>query len=119
MDNRRNFQRVKFETKSELEIDNTPYPASLLDISLKGALLQMETNCPVRIGDTCQLNITLPSSSIAMTFEVKLVHVHDNKCGCKFLRQDIDTITHLRRLLELNIGDAGELDHEMALWLKG
>ncbi|MCF6289935.1 MAG: PilZ domain-containing protein [Desulfobacterales bacterium] len=119
MADRRNFQRIKFSTTSMLKVGDSPYQGDLLDISLNGALLRFDTLPPVHRGEICDLEIRLPASEISMNFKVELVHSDDgNEYGLKFISQDIETITHLRRLVELNMGDSEEFNREFSHWLK-
>ena len=55
-----------------------------------------------------------PSSEITLTFNAELVHNHQNKLGLKFWSTDINTMTHLRRLLELNVADYDAITHELS-----
>ena len=119
MADRRNFQRIKFSSTSMLKVGDTPYQGDLLDISLNGALLQFAASPPIHQGEIYDLEIRLPASDISMNFKVALVHSDDgNEYGFKFISQDIGTITHLRRLVELNIGDSDKFDREFSRWLK-
>ena len=87
--------------------------ASWQDISLTGALI--ETNGPWdgKPGEECQLSLTLaPDATIGMWAEIMHVDGHHVGLRCKSI--DIDSITHLRRLVELNSGDPALLDREFS-----
>lgn len=118
MDERRLFKRVKFESNSNLEIEDKSYEGDLTDISLRGALFYSDQDIPLNDGDNAILRIYLPPSDITLTFDVLLAHRRDNSFGFKFISEDIDTITHLRRLLELNLGEDGDIGLEITHWLK-
>ncbi|MCF6150594.1 MAG: PilZ domain-containing protein [Candidatus Kuenenia sp.] len=118
MDGKRHFSRVHFEAHTQVKYHNKTYRGELLDISLKGALLEIREAIPVNMGESCEITIHLPSSNINLVFEAKLVHIHQNYFGFKFVSEDIDTITHLRRLIELNIGSHEQVTGELAYWLK-
>jgi hypothetical protein len=90
----------------------------LLDISLHGALVQAKNDIPIEMGDSCEVSIHLLESEITMLFEADLAHKHENRFGFKFTGGDTETITHLRRLMELNIGSSEVLDREISLWLE-
>ncbi len=117
MENRRHYKRIKFETESNLTINDTSYHCELLDLALKGALLQTSEELPLADGESCRINIFLPASNIALRFEGQLVHRRGDLLGFKFLTVDIETLMHLRRLLELNIGDGDEVSREFDYWL--
>jgi len=118
MDERRNFQRVAFATHAEIKCNGKKYTGELLDISLKGALVLGKGDIPLGQGSRCQLSIHLLDSEVTLLFEADIVHCRDNRFGFKFISEDTETATHLRRLLELNIGSSDVIDREVAFWLK-
>ncbi|MFC1837260.1 PilZ domain-containing protein [Thermodesulfobacteriota bacterium] len=119
MDDRRKFHRVPFATEAEINFAKATHKVDLLDISLQGALVQGKGAIPLKKGDPCQLSIHLLDSEITMQFDVSLVHRQGNNLGFRFTSEDTETMTHLRRLLELNIGSSDVLDREISFWLKG
>ncbi len=118
MDERRNFQRVPFATEAEINCNEKKYHGELLDISLQGALINYQGTIPLEEGSLCILSIHLLDSEITMQFDVNLVHREGNKFGFKFIGEDTETMAHLRRLLELNIGSSEVIDKEISFWLK-
>lgn len=118
MGEKRYFKRVKFETDLKIDFAGKTFEGELLDISFKGALLHTEVGIPMKKGEICRLNIHLPSSGIKMNFEAQLIHIDNNHLGFKFSSEDVDTMAHHKRLLELNLGSAEDLDREIASWLK-
>ena len=119
MRNQRHFSRIQFDVHTHIIVHEKTYKTELLDISLKGALLAFEEEAPLlKVGDTCTLNIHLPSSSINLVFEAKLVHLHEETYGIKFIREEIETFTHLRRLIELNLGDGDQVTNELHFLLE-
>ena len=118
MDERRKFHRVPFATKAEIKYAKNKYKGELIDISLQGALVQGKGDIPLEEGVSCELSIHLLDSEITMQFDADLVHRQENKFGFKFTSEDTETMTHLRRLLELNIGSSEVIDNEISFWLK-
>ncbi len=118
MNEKRNFQRVPFATGAAIACQGKKYHGELLDISLQGALVLCKGKVPLVKGSRCQLSVHLLDTEIIMQFEADIVHHQDNRLGFKFMGIDTETATHLRRLLELNIGSSEALDRELALWLK-
>jgi len=115
---RRNFQRVPFATEAEINCKEKKFLGELLDISLQGALIQGKGTIPIETGNICQLAVQLLNSEITLQFDVNLVHREENRLGFRFTGEDTETMTHLKRLLELNIGSSEILDKEISLWLK-
>lgn len=118
MSEKRYFKRIKFETDSKIDLKGTSYKCELLDISFKGALLRCPNNIPIKKGEFCKLHIHLPSSEVNLDFDTQLIHSDNNHLGFKFESEDLDTMTHHRRLIELNLGGDEYLDNEIDSWLK-
>jgi hypothetical protein len=118
MAERRNFQRVPFGCKAEIHYNGRKYPAELLNICLLGAMALCKDSIPLAEGNCCELSIHLLDSEITLQFDAKVIHYQKNRLGFQFISVDTETATHLRRLLELNIGSAEVIDKELAFWLK-
>lgn len=109
---RRNFWRAVFHSPVRLSAGGADVEARLLDISLKGALLETGTDWNGKPGDSCRLSLELtPEASITMSAQV--MHREGRQLGLRCESIDLDSITHLRRLVELNSGDAGILDRDL------
>src|SRR5471030_596335 len=110
---RRRFKRIEFDARTELSQGNRTWPVKLLDLSLKGLLIQRPTPW---LGDTNQpftVDIHL-NVDVEVRMDVRLCHDDHEQLGFQCLHIGLDSISHLRRLIELNLGDAKELDREMA-----
>ncbi len=115
MKERRKFSRINFVADVKVQFKGSAFEAELLDISLRGALLQLKATKPLELGlmEDCGLSFTLTPSAIRLDFNIKLVHLRHNHFGFKFISEDLATITHLRRLLELNLGDDAMITGEL------
>ena len=118
MDERRNFQRVSFAARTEIICAGKKYHCELTNISLRGALVLADRTLPLEEGSRCKLAIHLLDSEIILRFETDIIHRRDNRCGFKFISEDLETAIHLKRLLELNIGSSTAMEKEVARWLK-
>lgn len=112
MEQRRHFGRIPFGTTTFLEIDDRSITGTLLDISLKGALISLETPIKSDEGRPCRLTVPL-SEEVVLNFNAEVVHCQPDRTGIKFTMLDSDTFSHLVRLLELNSGDAEEVEKEL------
>ncbi|HEX8963593.1 MAG TPA: PilZ domain-containing protein [Rhodocyclaceae bacterium] len=115
---RRKFWRAAFSAPVKLVSDSAAVDAKLDDISLKGALLEVPSDWPGKAGDRCKLHLRLGgerSEEIAMWGRV--THLEGRKVGLACESIDIDSITHLRRLVELNSGDPTLLERELSALL--
>jgi hypothetical protein len=112
--NRRDFWRAPFRDHAHLTCpEGIARQARLHDISLKGALLEMGDDWQGRTGDRCQLHLQL-SADVAIDMKGTVVHVDGRRMGLRCDEIDIDSITALRRLVELNAGDSDILERELS-----
>ncbi|NJD05280.1 MAG: PilZ domain-containing protein [Methylococcaceae bacterium] len=117
---RRRFWRAAFNAPVNLTGDKFGIDATLDDISLKGALLECPEGWRGTVGERCHLTLLLggePSAKIVM--EGHIAHIEGRRVGLNCDSIDLDSITHLRRLVELNAGDPELLDRELVILLGG
>ena len=117
MEDKRYYKRINFHVNAAARVNNILYAGELYDISLKGALIKMNRGLEPSLSKTGTVMLKLPNSNITLKFEARIVHQKDNFLGFKFEGADVDSITHLRRLLILNTGDEEEIDREIVYWL--
>lgn len=110
---KRKFQRVSFHAKANLQFGGQTWPTEVLDLSLKGALVERPQAWDEATRSTGMLFIHLHDSDTEIAMQVHISHQEQNHIGlaCDFI--DIDSITHLRRLVELNLGDSTLLEREL------
>lgn len=115
--NNRRFRRIPFEAQVSLNIDQKVWAGELMDVAMKGALVSTIEPLPIAPDTPCSLCISLPGTPISLDFEVQLIHSEDNHYGFKFISENLETLTHLRKLIELNTGDAETTRSELSEWL--
>lgn len=111
---RRHYVRVQFDSPGQLRWAGQAVPVRVLDLSLKGALLQATANAAaLNPGLLCELTVPLAHQEyIAMSVEV--AHLQEDSIGVVCRSMDIDSVTHLRRLIELQLGDPALLERDLA-----
>ena len=110
------FSRVPFDCDVTIIDHGTRWTTQLLDISLNGALITRPQDWHPAIGDECELQLKLSDSDIIIDMEQAMIaHIHDDRIGCKCEIIDIDSISHLKRLVELNLGDPELVHRELAM----
>lgn len=112
-DNRRRFSRIQFHRAAELVLGTDRYPVEVIDVSLNGALLQVPPGFSGRAGQPCSLSIRLEPSESHIRMIGELAHVERGRVGLRREEIDLESMAHLRRLVELNLGDASLLDREL------
>lgn len=110
---RRKFSRILFDAHVELAQGEFHWRASLLDISLKGLLLQQKLPAEVSVKDPVLVKILL-SDNTCIAMSVTVAHQHHQQTGLVCSSIDIDSVSHLRRLIELNLGDAAAAERELS-----
>jgi hypothetical protein len=113
---RRKYSRINFDATCQLHQGDNEWITKLLDISLKGILI----DCPDQFDDAdknapFEVTIQLPDSSEAIIMSLQFSHQDDHQMGFKCDYIDLDSITHLKRLVELNLGDTELLNRELAM----
>ncbi|WP_105213205.1 PilZ domain-containing protein [Pseudoalteromonas sp. T1lg22] len=102
MHERRHFTRVLFQRPTLVTDHQHLYPSQLLDLSLTGALISHPENFHPTLGAELQLSFTLADTDIEQP------HI-----GLRCILIDLDSATHLKRLIELNVGDDKLLHREL------
>ena len=113
IENRRQFTRILFSINAELTVEETSYPVSIHDVSLNGALVTAVKSKEALKGKFGTLVFYLSDNEAKVTMNIVVVHEHENETGLQCNAIDIDSVTHLRRLVELNLGNSEQLDKEL------
>lgn len=101
---RRQYSRVPFAATACIMQGDRSVITELIDISLNGLLVATPESYHLRSDVPCNVKIQL-SDSAAITMQVTLVHSSDRALGFHCTSIDMDSITHLRRLIEINLED--------------
>lgn len=110
----RQFSRVPFFAQVSLQWGGQTMPVELLDIALKGALMRTATPLTAPLDTPCRLVLPLADGGEAIEMGGKVVHLEGCNMGMTCEDIDLQSLTQLRRLLELNTGDADLMDRELA-----
>ncbi len=110
----RSFQRIHFDCLLKFEVGDSRLDCELLDISLRGALIHNCTGATLDAGAPCRLILTLDESGeVQIIMEGVIAHKTDNRIGISCKHIDLDSMTHLRRLVEVNLGDPALLERDI------
>jgi hypothetical protein len=113
-DERRRFSRIAFHRPGELDVGGESATCEVLDVSLRGALVEAPTGFPARVGDRCTLTVRLDAGVAEIRMEAEVVHREGMQIGLRCVEIDLDSIMHLRRLVELNLADEDALHRELS-----
>jgi hypothetical protein len=113
-DERRRFSRITFHRPAELDALGERMSCELLDISLKGALVEVPVSSRARPGQNATLTVRLDAGDAVIRMNGQIAHREGAQVGVRCIEIDIDSIAHLRRLVELNLGDEELLERELS-----
>ncbi len=115
-ENRRQFSRIHFQSAARLILADGEHLVDVLDLSLKGALVQPRESVMLQMGGKAVLDVRLDDGETDIRMGVSVVHLEGGGTyGLTCQNIDLDSVTHLRRLVELNLGDDALLERELAL----
>lgn len=112
---KRRFGRVGIEDHCLLEYGGRTLQGRLLNISLKGALVEFCEEVVLRSGDRWRLSFHLGNEDYLMRFGVVVVHAASRCAGFTFIEADLNTMFHLCNLLESRLRPPERLREELSL----
>lgn len=111
---RRKFWRTAFHAPAALASEGQRISVDIIDLSLKGALIEAPDGWHPGRGQSAELALPL-SADACITMQMRVAHVESQRVGLKCEHIDLDSMTHLRKLVELNSGDPSMLERELAI----
>ena len=115
---KRQFSRIAFDAPVILQSGNKIWRSKLLDISLKGALIITPDNWENTDDTDFNFSIQLDECDYEIEMKVKLAHSEKKQIGFHCVHIDLDSVSNLKRLVELNLGDEDLLKRELSHMLE-
>jgi hypothetical protein len=109
----RSFTRIFFDAETVVTQDHNIWPVQLIDISLRGILIQVLPDQKIVDDKPVDISIHL-GGDIQICMAARVANHHQDKVGLVCEHIDVDSMTHLRRLVELNMGDTSLLERELS-----
>ncbi len=113
MENKRHYTRILFSTPAVLKVEHRVFDTSIIDLSLKGALISTPDSLGAGSGQEASLEFVLNDSDIHIEMKGIIAHCEPQSVGLTWTSIDIESMTHLRRLLSLNVGNSELLDRQL------
>ena len=110
---RRTFNRIPFTAEILMQCGNEEWSCNLLDISLKGMLVEPPENIDIDTSKPCGMALFLGEDT-SIHARVKITRTNDSNWGLAWLQIDVDSLQHLRRLIELNTDNPAMLMRELS-----
>lgn len=109
---RRRFHRIGFDAPVVLVQGDKRWDTQVQDVSLKGLLTDRPANWSADPEAPLEATLDL-GGSILVTLKVALMRDQADSLGFACQHIDLDSISHLRRLVELNLGDEQLLERDL------
>ena len=110
---RRHYNRIPFHAEILMQCGDHEWSCNLLDISLKGMLVEPPENIDIDINNPCGMALFL-GEDISIHARVNITHSSNGHWGLKWLQIDLSSLQHLRRLLEVNASNPAMLNREIS-----
>ncbi len=102
---RRDFSRIALHRPATLDVQGTKTACELLDVSLRGVLLRVPPAFGAAVGQGCSVTVRLDRGFSLIRMTGTIAHRGDETVGLRCREIDLDSVAHLRRLVEVNLGD--------------
>jgi PilZ domain len=109
----RRFKRFAFASLARLYSSTQAFETDVIDISLRGAMVVKPLNFAAKVGSTARLELRL-HGTVVISMGCSVATINAETVGLKTERLDWDSFLHLKRLIELNIGESEILNRELS-----
>ncbi len=115
---KRRFTRVDVQYPVTLQIPGGKLvEGRVVNLSMKGILVELPEELCIDGAVAFSIPLSGDASGILIAGEADVVRTEsDGSFGLHLLRTDVESLTHLRRLVELNMGDGDKAREEMTHW---
>lgn len=108
----RSFTRIFFDAETVITQGDEVLLVQLIDIAFKGILVRLLPGQSLDHGEPLDATIHL-GGDIQICMSLTVANENDDLVGLRCHNIDLDSLTHLRRLVELNLGDVSLLEREL------
>lgn len=113
MTERRRFSRIIYQVSALLEQGDLALQATIQDLSLHGLLLKAENASSLEPSRKVDVAFSFAQSEQVMQLTANIISIIDNEIRLKINNIDIDSISQLKRFIELNVGNDELLNREL------
>lgn len=110
---KRQFNRITFMTSAQLRQGDRSWDTKIVDLSLKGALIDYPMDFEGNLNEQFQLEFRLEGVQLFIKPVGHIVHNANHRLGFCIDHIDIDSVTQLKQLVAFNLGDEELLDRDM------
>ncbi|WP_061034994.1 MULTISPECIES: PilZ domain-containing protein [Vibrio] len=113
MTERRRFSRIIYQVSALVEQSDLALQATIQDLSLHGLLLRAENANSLESSLPVEVAFSFVQSEQVMQLTADIIAVASNEIRLKIINIDIDSISQLKRFIELNVGNNELLNREL------
>lgn len=118
MSDKRRFNRVNFVTEANVHTASGESAVQVVDISIKGIKIIASEGGISEGAENLSVEIKLGNGLATICLDCRVAFHREQEWGLEVTGMDIDSATHLRRLLELNLGDKALVERDLEAMLK-
>lgn len=117
---RRKFSRIPFHAQAHIHADKGEFHLNcdVLDVSLNGLLIAEPAGWNGQLSDQYQIDLVLEGAQLVIKMSATVAHINNGVIGFTLKNIGVESIAHLKRLVELNLGDEALLHRELASLLQ-
>jgi c-di-GMP-binding flagellar brake protein YcgR len=112
---RRRFSRIIYRAPALMTQGSVRVATTIQDLSLHGILLLAEDASELDLQQPVTIDFPLPESEVTIGMVAQIISIQGDVIRVKILNINIESIIHLRRLVELNVGDDELLHRELSM----
>tara|TARA_R110002167_G_scaffold2226_6_gene11402 strand:+ start:5335 stop:5706 length:372 start_codon:yes stop_codon:yes gene_type:complete len=116
--NQRRYTRVPFLRRVQIETRGQRMEVQCLDLSLRGVLLARPMESNWALEQHIQFVLTLGDQN-QIVMDCSVAHIDDDVVGCACDSLGLESLTLLRRVLELNLPEPSHVQRELAELIRG
>lgn len=109
----RRFRRFPVEGSVKLYSGTTMWNSRLIDMSLRGVLVERPADWTGAPGSRYRLDLRL-DGGVMIGMGVELARIIDGNLGFNCVKIDLNSFAQLKRLIELNLGNTESLGRELS-----
>ncbi len=112
---RRKTSRVTFKQRCSIKRGADSFGGSLKNLSLQGCCLKLEDSANILVGVCVTFSIALHTESAKVEFggKAQIAWIDNIFLGLRFVEMSADDLSILRRIVELNAGNADKITEEL------
>ncbi|WP_038178043.1 PilZ domain-containing protein [Vibrio rhizosphaerae] len=113
MAEKRRFSRIIYRAPALLTQGSIHLATTVQDLSLHGILLSILDDTRLDLQQPIYIEFPLPESDISIQMTANIVSMKNSTLHASIAYIDVDSISHLKRLIELNVGNDALLHREL------